>query len=271
VIGAAKRQRRPASALFARKGAEESSSANKSAKRGSRRTRKASNDAGSNGCLGADLELLDAAHRTCRPSPESRANHPLPPPAKRARDDSRGRIELAFRALAATPLYAVTGTNAAHEDELLGLMCENDGQRAFVGGNLGTPLIDAADTAIDCAGRRDLEFKIEGSRVRPRIGHIPQLPDDHLEATLFDAVRESKLALLRAQTTKIGRHLPRSPVVWRSGSACTGASFICSLRRRRIRYVPARRQIIVRLPRAGKERSRKRLSVRMAQSAGCAE
>jgi UDP-N-acetylmuramoylalanine--D-glutamate ligase len=59
-----------------------------------------------------------------------------------------GELELAARFLTA-PILAVTGTNGKSTTvTLIGRMLAEQGKRAFVGGNLGTPLSEAAWTAL---------------------------------------------------------------------------------------------------------------------------
>ncbi len=63
-----------------------------------------------------------------------------------------GELELASRFLDA-PILAITGTNGKSTTvTMIGLMLQQSGMRAFVGGNLGTPLSDAALKTLESAG-----------------------------------------------------------------------------------------------------------------------
>ncbi|MGH7821804.1 MAG: UDP-N-acetylmuramoyl-L-alanine--D-glutamate ligase, partial [Candidatus Binatia bacterium] len=111
-------------------------------------------------------------------------------------------IELAYRFLAA-PLYAVTGTNGkSTTTELLGEMLRRAGRRVFVGGNLGTPLVEATDLELDAAVAEISSFQLEWiETLRPVVGVFLNLTEDHLDR--YDSLEEygeAKAALFRNQT-----------------------------------------------------------------------
>jgi len=113
-------------------------------------------------------------------------------------------IELAFWALS-VPLYAITGTNGkSTTTELLGRMLRASGARAFVGGNLGTPLVDAVGMDVACAVAEISSFQLEWvEEFRPTIGVFLNLTDDHLDRyASLDAYGEAKATLFRAQTAE---------------------------------------------------------------------
>jgi UDP-N-acetylmuramoylalanine--D-glutamate ligase len=91
-------------------------------------------------------------------------------------------IELASRALRC-PVLAVTGTNGkSTTTALLGAILCQGGQRVFVGGNLGTPLIDAAAEEYDVAVAEVSSFQLEWvERFRPHVGVWLNLTEDHLD------------------------------------------------------------------------------------------
>ncbi len=93
-----------------------------------------------------------------------------------------GEIELASRFLDA-PIAAVTGTNGKSTVVvLLGEILKASGRRTFVGGNLGTPLIDAIDGAWDVAVAEVSSFQLEWiEKFRPRAGVHLNLSDDHFD------------------------------------------------------------------------------------------
>lgn len=91
-------------------------------------------------------------------------------------------IELAARFLVC-PVLAITGTNGkSTTTTLLGAMLQAAGQRVFVGGNLGTPLADAAlDPAPwDAAVAEVSSFQLEWvPSFAPRVAVLLNLTPDH--------------------------------------------------------------------------------------------
>jgi len=93
-----------------------------------------------------------------------------------------GEIELASRFLKA-PIVAITGTNGKSTVVvLLGEILKASGRRTFVGGNLGTPLIEAVDGKWDVAVVEVSSFQLEWiDTFRPRVGVHLNLSDDHFD------------------------------------------------------------------------------------------
>ena len=93
-----------------------------------------------------------------------------------------GEIEIAYRELTA-PLVAITGTNGKSTTTcLLGEVFRAWGKRSFVGGNLGTPLIEAVDEQWDWLLAEISSFQLEAIYVfRPRYGLLLNLSPDHLD------------------------------------------------------------------------------------------
>ena len=116
------------------------------------------------------------------PSPGVPATHPLLREAVRRRIAVQSEIELAYRLLTC-PVVAVTGTNGkSTTTALLGEMIRQSGQETFIGGNLGTPLIDAVGTACAIAVAEISSFQLEWvEQFRPQIGVFLNLSEDHLD------------------------------------------------------------------------------------------
>ncbi|HTP51750.1 MAG TPA: UDP-N-acetylmuramoyl-L-alanine--D-glutamate ligase [Anaeromyxobacteraceae bacterium] len=93
-------------------------------------------------------------------------------------------IELAYQCLPELPLVAVTGTNGkSTTTALCGAMFRED-RRAFVGGNLGTPLSDLALSGepVDVVVAELSSFQLEGiERLRPRVATLLNVTPDHLD------------------------------------------------------------------------------------------
>lgn len=125
--------------------------------------------------------LLGGVHLVI-PSPGVPATHPLLREAIRRRIAVQSEIELAYRLLTC-PVVAVTGTNGkSTTTALLGEMIRQSGQETFIGGNLGTPLIDAVGTACAVAVAEISSFQLEWvERFRPQIGVFLNLSEDHLD------------------------------------------------------------------------------------------
>jgi UDP-N-acetylmuramoylalanine--D-glutamate ligase len=120
-----------------------------------------------------------------------------------------GEIELASRFLEA-PIAAVTGTNGKSTVVvLLGEILKASRRRTFVGGNLGTPLIDAVGGEWDAAVVEVSSFQLEWiEKFRPRAAVHLNLSDDHFDrykdltdygrakARLFENQQASDYAIL---------------------------------------------------------------------------
>jgi UDP-N-acetylmuramoylalanine--D-glutamate ligase len=93
-----------------------------------------------------------------------------------------GEIELAGGFLDA-PIAAVTGTNGKSTVVvLLGEILKAAGRRTFVGGNLGTPLIEAVGAKWEFAVVEVSSFQLEWvKKFRPRVGVYLNLSDDHFD------------------------------------------------------------------------------------------
>jgi UDP-N-acetylmuramoylalanine--D-glutamate ligase len=93
-----------------------------------------------------------------------------------------GEIEIACRELTA-PLVAITGTNGKSTTTcLLGDVFRAWGKKSFVGGNLGTPLIEAVDEQWDWLLAELSSFQLEAiDTFRPRYGLLLNLSPDHLD------------------------------------------------------------------------------------------
>ena len=116
------------------------------------------------------------------PSPGVPPTHPLLREAVRRQVAVQSEIELAYRLLTC-PVVAVTGTNGkSTTTALLGEMIQQSDQETFIGGNLGTPLIDAVGTASAVAVAEISSFQLEWvEQFRPQIGVFLNLSEDHLD------------------------------------------------------------------------------------------
>lgn len=107
-----------------------------------------------------------------------------------------GEIELAFRFIKA-PMLAVTGTNGKSTATLLlGEMLKASGWKVFVGGNIGTPLIDYINKE-EPAERVVVEvssFQLDTiDTFRPAVSVLLNITDDHLDRYPdFEAYARSK-------------------------------------------------------------------------------
>ncbi|MBI5018005.1 MAG: UDP-N-acetylmuramoyl-L-alanine--D-glutamate ligase [Deltaproteobacteria bacterium] len=96
--------------------------------------------------------------------------------------DVVGELELASWFLEA-PIVAVTGTNGKTTvTTLLGRILEAQGRAVFVGGNVGTPLVEAVGGAWDVVVAEVSSFQLESIRAfRPKVGLFLNLTDDHFD------------------------------------------------------------------------------------------
>jgi UDP-N-acetylmuramoylalanine--D-glutamate ligase len=156
------------------------------------------------------------------PSPGVPADAPLLAAAVQRGIPVRSEIELAAAAIA-VPLVAITGTNGkSTTTSLIGEMLSRAGRRTFVGGNLGTPLIDAATGAYDVVVAEISSFQLEWvEHFHPRVGLLLNVTDDHLDryrdfahyrdtkARLFARQAPDDVAILNRDDTEVMAVAPR--------------------------------------------------------------
>lgn len=130
-----------------------------------------------------------------------------------------GELELASRFVTA-PILAVTGTNGKSTTvTLIGLMLQGSGKRAFVGGNLGTPLCEAAlGGPYDYIVAEVSSFQLETiERFHPWIAALLNITPDHLDryrsaeeyavmkARIFENQTATDFALLNLDDERVAR------------------------------------------------------------------
>jgi UDP-N-acetylmuramoylalanine--D-glutamate ligase len=93
-----------------------------------------------------------------------------------------GELELASNFVRA-PIIGITGTNGKSTvTTMVGDMLKAAGKNVFVGGNLGTPLIEAADHEVDALVIEVSSFQLEWiEKFRAHVGIHLNLTDDHFE------------------------------------------------------------------------------------------
>ena len=120
-----------------------------------------------------------------------------------------GELELASNFVNA-PIIGITGTNGKSTvTTMVGDILRAAGKNVFVGGNLGTPLIEAADKDVDALVIEISSFQLEWiENFRAHIGIHLNLTDDHFEryrdledygrakARLFENQRAEDFAIL---------------------------------------------------------------------------
>jgi UDP-N-acetylmuramoylalanine--D-glutamate ligase len=166
-----------------------------------------------------------------------------------------GEIELAFQELN-VPVVAVAGTNGkSTTTSLIGEIFKAWGRRTFVGGNLGTPLIEAVQIGQwELAVAEVSSFQLEAIQTfRPRYAILLNISEDHLDryagmdeyvaakANLFVNMTDRDTAVLNADDSRVmalagtvrarkvffsssgelaeGMSLSGDALVWRQGAA----------------------------------------------------
>lgn len=162
------------------------------------------------------------------PSPGVPADAPLLREAGKQGVPIWSEIELASRFLSC-PLLAVTGTNGkSTTTSLLGEMVRQSGKRVFVGGNLGTPLIDALASEYDVAVAEISSFQLEWvERFHPQVGVFLNLTEDHMDRhKSFAMYGMTKRALLAQQEPTEWAVVNRDdPEVWPLAHGLPGRIF----------------------------------------------
>lgn len=128
-----------------------------------------------------------------------------------------GEIEIAYGALDA-PVIGITGTNGKSTTTVvMGLIFEQWGKRTFVGGNLGTPLIEAtAQKGWDYLVTELSSFQLEAiDAFRSRYGLLLNITADHLDRypdmecyvgaklRLFENMNAQDVAVLNAEDAEV--------------------------------------------------------------------
>jgi UDP-N-acetylmuramoylalanine--D-glutamate ligase len=141
-----------------------------------------------------------------------------------------GELELGSRFVSA-PIVAVTGTNGKSTvTTLIGEIFKTAGRRVFVGGNLGTPLTEAATVDYDAAVVEVSSYQLERTmRFKPHVAVHLNLAEDHLDRYRdLDEYGRAKARLFHAQDRYDWAILNRDdPRVWflRAGLSAQVMSF----------------------------------------------
>ncbi len=127
-----------------------------------------------------------------------------------------GEIEVAFNELDA-PLVAIAGTNGkSTTTTVMGEAFQAWGKQTFVGGNLGTPLVEAVQEAWDWVVAEVSSFQLEAiRRFRPKYALLLNITEDHLDrypdmdsyiaakARVFENQSAEDVAVLNAEDTRV--------------------------------------------------------------------
>lgn len=139
-------------------------------------------------------------------------------------------IELAARFIDA-PLAAVTGTNGkTTTTTLLGAIFKHNGYHTFVGGNIGTPLIEMAEShqIVDQVVAEISSFQLEWiTSFRPAVAALLNLSEDHLDRypTYQDYIN-AKLRIFEYQTSEDFAVLNRDDeLVWQQAGKLAAQVF----------------------------------------------
>ena len=116
------------------------------------------------------------------PSPLVRLDHSALIAARNGGVPVRSEIDLAGDR-AAAPIVAITGTNGKTTvTTLTAAMLTASGRRAVAAGNLGRPLIDAVDDAVDVLVAEVSSFQLACSETfHPHVGVVLAITPDHLD------------------------------------------------------------------------------------------
>ena len=114
-----------------------------------------------------------------------------------------GEMDLAVQMMN-TPIVAVTGTNGKSTvTAFLGALLQNAGHKVFVGGNLGTPLIDyaASGSKADVAVVEVSSFQLDTMEgFSPLVALLLNVTPDHLDRYRnYEAYVKSKLKIFKNQ------------------------------------------------------------------------
>ena len=156
-----------------------------------------------------------------------------------------GELELASHFVNA-PIVGITGTNGKSTVTMMvGDILKAAGKNVFVGGNLGTPLIEAAEKDVDALVIEISSFQLEWiEEFRAHVGIHLNLTDDHFEryrdledyghakARMFENQGAGDFAILNRDDPNVWklRHTMRSRVIG-FGLSTRVAGWRCDLAR----------------------------------------
>jgi UDP-N-acetylmuramoylalanine--D-glutamate ligase len=118
--------------------------------------------------------------------------------AQEAKISVIGEVELAYQNLKG-PMVAITGSNGKSTTTMLvGEMLKFSNKKTFVGGNIGTPLIEAANQTFDAVVAEISSFQMEWVKdFQPKVAAILNISPNHLDRhASFEEYRDLKLKLL---------------------------------------------------------------------------
>jgi UDP-N-acetylmuramoylalanine--D-glutamate ligase len=139
-------------------------------------------------------------------------------------------IELAARFID-VPLAAITGTNGkTTTTTILGAIFKHNGYHTFVGGNIGDPLIEVAEShqIVDQVVAEISSFQLEWiTSFRPTVAALLNLSEDHLDRYPdYQAYIDAKLRIFENQTEVDFAVVNRDdPLVWKHAQGCKAAVF----------------------------------------------
>jgi UDP-N-acetylmuramoylalanine--D-glutamate ligase len=127
------------------------------------------------------------------------------------------------------PLLAVGGTNGkSTTTTLLGNLLKAAGWSTFVGGNLGTPLIDAIGSDDERFVVEVSSFQMEATDMfKPHVAILLNVSPDHMEryrsiedyartkARMFRRMRSDDVAILNADDALVMSVAPQGPQIWK--------------------------------------------------------
>ena len=140
-------------------------------------------------------------------SPGVPGSHPLLSSARGKGVPVISDVELAWRFID-VPVIAVAGTNGkSTTTSLLGRIFEEAGKKVFVGGNIGTPVIEYVEGVLDGEEKGDAcileisSFQLETTDTfNPHIGVMLNITEDHLDRYAgFDEYAMTKMRLFGNQ------------------------------------------------------------------------
>jgi UDP-N-acetylmuramoylalanine--D-glutamate ligase len=150
--------------------------------------------------------------------------------AQRAGLEIISEIELATRFID-VPLAAITGTNGkTTTTTILGAIFKHNGYHTFVGGNIGDPLIDVAEShqIIDQVVAEISSFQLEWiTSFRPTVAALLNLSEDHLDRyPNYQAYIDAKLRIFENQTEDDFAVVNRDdPLVWQHAQGLKASLF----------------------------------------------